>query len=58
MKIIDDACVDCDYYSRFYGCMNHDCPIYQEYEQSRDEMFNEDIMAERRQMWKNRGKDE
>lgn len=54
MEMIDDACSNCEYFDNFYGCINHNCPIWQEYEQVRNEMFQEDIMSEQRQIWKNR----
>ena len=37
-RYIDDECEQCDDYVRPYGCTNHQCSIYKDYEEGRAEM--------------------
>ena len=39
MRYIDESeCPQCDDYVRPFGCTNHGCPIYKDYEEGRAEM--------------------
>ena len=38
IRYISEECKDCDEYITPYGCTNHNCPIYIDYELGREEM--------------------
>jgi len=39
MKYIDNECKDCDEYIQPYGCTDHNCRVYKEWEEGKKEEF-------------------
>ena len=39
---IDDECYQCDDHIEPYGCINHNCSIYRDYQEGRAEMAADD----------------
>ncbi len=44
--MIAEECKDCEYNNRDYGCLNHDCEIYQIYQQELEYEQKTDVLKE------------